>query len=135
MKCPRCQHENRPTARFCEDCGNPLNGLGSTTSLDAHLTTEVERHKGALPEALDRQAASGNARDSQSFRLRHTVRPRAVAPPASAPAQGRLAYPSITTNVLGALAVPLCSAVTSTLNSGNGVVACSRPLRSLRIAS
>jgi ATP-dependent DNA ligase len=31
MKCPRCQHENRPTARFCEDCANPLNGASPTT--------------------------------------------------------------------------------------------------------
>ena len=24
MKCRRCQHENRPQAKFCEECGNPL---------------------------------------------------------------------------------------------------------------
>src|SRR5262245_40105859 len=24
MKCPRCQHENRPQAKFCEECGTPL---------------------------------------------------------------------------------------------------------------
>ncbi len=24
MKCPRCQHENRPGARFCEECAAPL---------------------------------------------------------------------------------------------------------------
>ena len=24
MKCPRCQHENRPGAKFCEECGTAL---------------------------------------------------------------------------------------------------------------
>ena len=24
MKCPRCQHENRPSAKFCEECAAPL---------------------------------------------------------------------------------------------------------------
>jgi class 3 adenylate cyclase/tetratricopeptide (TPR) repeat protein len=24
MRCPRCQHENRPPARFCEECATPL---------------------------------------------------------------------------------------------------------------
>ena len=25
MKCPRCQHENQPQAKFCEECGTALN--------------------------------------------------------------------------------------------------------------
>src|SRR5512138_2308705 len=24
MQCPRCQHESRPLAKFCEQCGTPL---------------------------------------------------------------------------------------------------------------
>ncbi len=24
MRCPRCQHENRPGAKFCEECATPL---------------------------------------------------------------------------------------------------------------
>ena len=24
MMCPRCQHENRAAAKFCEECGTPL---------------------------------------------------------------------------------------------------------------
>jgi hypothetical protein len=24
MKCPRCQHDNRPQAKFCEECATPL---------------------------------------------------------------------------------------------------------------
>ena len=37
MRCPRCQHENRPTARFCEDCASPFSGPDSTTESYAHL--------------------------------------------------------------------------------------------------
>jgi len=24
MQCPRCQHDNRPQAKFCEECAAPL---------------------------------------------------------------------------------------------------------------
>ena len=24
MQCPRCQHENSPKAKFCEECAAPL---------------------------------------------------------------------------------------------------------------
>jgi len=24
MQCPRCQHENRPQAKCCEECATPL---------------------------------------------------------------------------------------------------------------
>lgn len=27
MKCPKCSHDNRSTARFCESCGYPLDGV------------------------------------------------------------------------------------------------------------
>src|SRR5215510_9169946 len=41
MKCPRCQHENRPTAKFCEDCANPLNGASPPPESNAHPPTDV----------------------------------------------------------------------------------------------
>jgi GAF domain-containing protein len=59
MKCPRCQHENRPTARFCEDCANPLNGASPTTGSYAYLKTEVERLRRALTESFEQQTATG----------------------------------------------------------------------------
>jgi hypothetical protein len=34
MQCPRCQHDNSPTARFCEECGprlTPTAGLWDMT--------------------------------------------------------------------------------------------------------
>ena len=59
MKCPRCQHENRPTARFCEDCANPLNGASPTTGSYAYLKIEVERLRRALTESFEQQTATG----------------------------------------------------------------------------
>jgi class 3 adenylate cyclase/tetratricopeptide (TPR) repeat protein len=32
MTCPRCQHENRPQAKFCEECATPLSGVCSHCS-------------------------------------------------------------------------------------------------------
>src|SRR5262245_41993318 len=58
MKCPRCQHENRPTAKFCEDCANPLNGASPPPGSNAHLTTEVETLRRALTESLAQQTAT-----------------------------------------------------------------------------
>jgi two-component system NtrC family sensor kinase len=58
MKCPGCQHENRPTARFCEDCGNPLNGASPTTGSYAQLKTEVESLRRVLTESLEQQTAT-----------------------------------------------------------------------------
>ena len=58
MKCPRCQHENRSTARFCEDCANPFNGAIPTIGSYAHLKAEVEILRRALSESLERQTAT-----------------------------------------------------------------------------
>jgi signal transduction histidine kinase len=54
MECPRCQHENRPQAKFCEECGTPFS---PATPAYPDLKTEVDpRH--ALMEALEREAAT-----------------------------------------------------------------------------
>src|SRR5215470_6448306 len=58
MQCPRCQHENRPTASFCEHCANPFSGPDLTTGSHAHLNTEVERLRRSLGEALEQQTAT-----------------------------------------------------------------------------
>src|SRR5215469_10256440 len=55
MTCPRCQHENRPTARFCEDCAAPLQPVsagGPPVPSYAEVTS-------ALSEALERETAAG----------------------------------------------------------------------------
>src|SRR5215470_16453838 len=58
MQCPRCQHENRPTASFCENCANPFSGPDLTTGSHAHLNTEVESLRRSLGEALEQQTAT-----------------------------------------------------------------------------
>jgi signal transduction histidine kinase len=54
MKCPRCQHENRPTATFCEDCGTPFE-LTKQGGPPVASYGELQR---ALTEALDQRTAS-----------------------------------------------------------------------------
>ncbi len=54
MNCPRCQHENRAGAKFCEECGAPLarsSGAHEPECSYADLTA-------ALSEALDRETAT-----------------------------------------------------------------------------
>jgi len=52
MKCPRCNHENRPGAKFCEECaaplartcpncGSQLSGTAKFCSECAHPTTSA----------------------------------------------------------------------------------------------
>jgi hypothetical protein len=53
MHCPRCQHENRPQATFCEACGTPLtaNPSGPPAPSYAEVTS-------ALSEAQERETAT-----------------------------------------------------------------------------
>ena len=54
MKCPRCQHDGRPAAKFCEECGTPFTPPNQPGS-DAASYDELQR---ALTDALDQQSAS-----------------------------------------------------------------------------
>ena len=51
MKCPRCAHDVRSRAKFCDDCGTPLGSAHRAPS--AGLTS-------ALSEALEQQAATSD---------------------------------------------------------------------------
>jgi class 3 adenylate cyclase/tetratricopeptide (TPR) repeat protein len=57
MKCPRCQHENRSGAKFCEECASPLaricSNCGSQLSAAAKFCTECAHPVAGvtLPEA------------------------------------------------------------------------------------
>src|SRR5262245_9900135 len=57
MPCVRCQHENRPQARFCEECGTLLEA-GLPSQPRAQLKTEVEGLRQALAESLEQQTAT-----------------------------------------------------------------------------
>ncbi len=58
MQCPRCQHENRPEAKFCEACASPLKGAVPPGRSYADLKTEVENLGRALSAALEQQTAT-----------------------------------------------------------------------------
>ena len=56
MECPRCQHENRSGAKFCEGCAAPLartcSNCGSQLSATAKFCSECAHPvPGAIPEA------------------------------------------------------------------------------------
>jgi signal transduction histidine kinase len=53
MKSPPCQHENRPRAKFCEECGTPL-----TAPLSGQPAPSYSELTSALSEALEQQAAT-----------------------------------------------------------------------------
>jgi len=54
MKCPRCQHDSRPRAKFCGECGSPFTSRDQGASPVAS-DTELQR---ALREALEQQTAT-----------------------------------------------------------------------------
>jgi GAF domain-containing protein len=54
MKCPRCQHDGRSAAKFCEECATPF-ALPKEGDPPAASYGELQR---ALTEALDQQTAT-----------------------------------------------------------------------------
>jgi hypothetical protein len=58
MRCPRCQHENRPQATFCDKCASPVGEASASTRSDADTKGEVESLRQALTEALEQQTAT-----------------------------------------------------------------------------
>ena len=69
MRCPRCQHENRPQAKFCEECASPFNGASPTAPSYADLKTEVERLKPVLTGALEQQKATAEILQTRTHEL------------------------------------------------------------------
>ena len=62
MQCPRCQHENRPGAKFCEECASPLAracvNCGAQLSATAKFCSECAHPAGpAAPPAPHRFGA------------------------------------------------------------------------------
>src|SRR5215472_889546 len=55
MTCPRCQHENLPTMKFCGACGTPLQRPEGSVQ-PAPSYADVQR---SLTEALEQQTATG----------------------------------------------------------------------------
>src|SRR5713101_7170275 len=57
MKCPRCQQENPPEAKFCLGCGAPLDATAAIGGFYAELQVENERLQRAVAEASEQQTA------------------------------------------------------------------------------
>src|SRR6266852_2892257 len=66
MACPRCQYENRPQAKFCEECATPLSRVCSNCSAPLSATAKF------CPECAHSVAAGG-------------VQPRFVSPDSYTP--------------------------------------------------
>ena len=60
MKCPRCQHENRVAAKFCEECATPLQAPNANAYAERFVRSMRE-------ECLDRVIPFGERR------LRHVI--------------------------------------------------------------
>ena len=54
MKCPRCQHDSRPRAKFCDECGSPFTSRDQGAS---PVASDIELQR-ALREALEQQTAT-----------------------------------------------------------------------------
>jgi Double zinc ribbon len=54
MRCPRCRHENRPQAKFCEECSAPL--AGSCPSCGTPLSSSVALTWRSRPAGGDQRA-------------------------------------------------------------------------------
>jgi Double zinc ribbon len=57
MKCPRCQQENPPQAKFCLECGGSFKAA-PRSGLPAALPADLQR---ALSDALEQQAATARS--------------------------------------------------------------------------
>src|SRR5262245_49712730 len=70
MQCPACQHENRPQAKFCEECAGPLRGASPVTRSHADdLKAEVERLRQTLSEAGEQQKATAELLQARNREL------------------------------------------------------------------
>jgi len=58
MTCLRCQQDNPPQAKFCLECGTPVNGASPSPRSYADLNGEVERLSRALTDSMEQQTAT-----------------------------------------------------------------------------
>jgi len=58
MKCPRCQQDHPPHAKFCLECGTPLRDVILTERSYADLQAEIDGLRRELGEAREQQTAT-----------------------------------------------------------------------------
>src|SRR6478672_4589391 len=71
MRCPRCEHENRVAAKFCEECASPMPRICSNCGVAIVETSKFCSECGAavaIPIASSERFAS-----PQSYTPRHLI--------------------------------------------------------------
>jgi two-component system NtrC family sensor kinase len=69
MHCPRCQHENRQQAKFCEECTGPLKEASPTTRSNTDPKSEIESLRQALTEAVEQQTVTAELLQTRNREL------------------------------------------------------------------
>src|SRR4030095_11915199 len=60
MKCPRCQQENPPRAKFCLECGVAVDGIIPGPRSSADSTAEIDGLGRSLSEPIEQQTATSD---------------------------------------------------------------------------
>ncbi len=68
MNCPNCGHENRETARFCEECASPLSRVCSNCGTELRPTA---RFCDGCATPVTAQATSAPERDPRAYTPKH----------------------------------------------------------------
>ena len=72
MRCPRCRHENRETARFCGECGASL-GRGIPCPRCATFNPVSQRFCDSCGQQLASTGAVERAREPRAYAPRHLI--------------------------------------------------------------
>src|SRR5262245_65313720 len=70
MQCARCQHENRPTAKFCEECAAPLARVCTSCGASLPITARF-CHECAQPADRGTPSASQRFSAPQAYIPKH----------------------------------------------------------------
>jgi hypothetical protein len=80
MKCPRCQQENPPQAKFCLECGVPIDGATASPKWYADPQGENEGLRRSLGEARA-QVSEASARATATSDILRVISSRVQQPP------------------------------------------------------
>jgi GAF domain-containing protein len=69
MKCLRCHQDNPPQAKFCLECGTPVNGAASPPGTHAGVNEQIQSLSRSLTEALAQQKATAELLQARTREL------------------------------------------------------------------